>query len=298
MAKRKIFGTKNRFTIKDMLFIGAGIISACIGLEGFLLPSHFIDGGVVGVALIVNHLTHIPFSILLLVLSLPFIWLGRASVSKIFAWKTLIAIIIYAIALWSIEMPALTRDPLLVAVFGGFFLGLGVGLAIRGGAVLDGTEVLALFLSRKSSITVGDFILVINVLIFVAAIFVFNLETALYAMLTYLCASRTVDYVVYGIEEFMCVQVFSDRSPALYKVMKKDLHLDVMVMHGQRSMPHGTPEKHHPVAILQVIVTRLDLARVLNAVQSMDHGATIIYHPVTDMHKHGSTERASVAQLH
>lgn len=298
MAKRKIFGARNRFTLKDFIFLLAGIVSACIGLEGFLLPSHFLDGGVVGIALIINKITNVPFAVLLLLFNLPFIWLGRASVSKIFAYKTFGVIIAFALTLWLVEMPALTRDPLLVAVFGGFFIGMGIGLAIRGGAVLDGTEVLALYLSRKSSLTVGDFIMAINITIFISAIFVFNLEIALYAMLTYLCASRTVDYVVYGIEEFMLVQIFSDRSPALYKVMRKELRLDVTVSHGQKGAPASAPEKTFPVSILQTVVTRLDLARVLNTVQALDPECTIIYHPVTDMHKHGSSEIASTAQLH
>lgn len=285
MAKRKIFGAGNRFTVKDTLFILAGIIAACIGLEGFLLPSKFLDGGIVGVALMVKQITGIPFAVLLLVFNLPFIWLGRASVSKIFAYKTLGAIIVFAVILWLVHIPPMTRDPLLVAVFGGFFIGLGVGLAIRGGAVLDGTEILALHLSRKSSLTVGDFIMVINVVIFISAIFVFNLEIALYAMLTYLCASRTVDYVVHGIEEFMAIQIFSDRSPALYKILKKELKIDITVLYGQRGSPQNLTEQAGGISILHMIVTRLDVTRVLNRVQVLDPEATIIYHPVTDMHR-------------
>ena len=296
MAKRKIFGAGNRLTAKDILFILAGIAAASIGLEGFLLPSKFLDGGIVGVALMVKQTTHIPFAILLLVFNLPFIWLGRASVSKIFAYKTFGAIIVFALVLWGVEIPALTRDPLLVAVFGGFFIGLGVGLAIRGGAVLDGTEVLALHLSRKSSLTVGDFIMLINIVIFITAIFVFNLEIALYAMLTYLCASRTVDYVVHGIEEFMAVQIFSERSPALYKILKKELQLDITVLYGQRGAPQSLTEKSGGISILHMVVTRLDVARVLNRVQVLDPEATIIYHPVTDMHRGHSENVAAIAK--
>lgn len=284
MAKNKIFRTGNRLTVKDTLFILAGIAAACIGLEGFLLPSRFLDGGIVGVALIVKQLTKLPFAVLLLAFNLPFIWLGRSSVSKIFAYKTFGAIIFFALVLSVVKMPALTHDPLLVAVFGGFFIGLGVGLAIRGGAVLDGTEILALYLSRKSSLTVGDFIMVINVAIFISAIFVFNLEVALYAMLTYLCASRTIDYVVYGIEEFMAVQIFSDRSAALYKVLKKELTIDITVLYGQRGSPQNVTD-NGAISILHTVVTRLDLARVLNTVQALDPEATIMYHPVTDMHR-------------
>lgn len=285
MAKRKIFGAGNRFTVKDILFIIAGIAAACIGLEGFLLPNRFLDGGIVGVALMVKQVTHLPFAILLLVFNLPFIWLGRASVSRIFAYKTFGSIIVFALTLWLVQIPVLTHDPVLVSVFGGFFLGLGVGLAIRGGAVLDGTEILALYLSRKSTLTVGDFMMGINIVIFTSAIFVFNLEVALYAMLTYLCATRTVDYVVYGIEEFMAVQIFSDRSAALYKVLKKELKIEITVLNGQRGAPQHSAEKSDPVSVLQTVVTRLDLTRVLNSVQALDPEADFLYHPVTDMHR-------------
>lgn len=298
MAKRKIYQAANRFTLKDFLFLLSGIVAACVGLQGFLLPSHFLDGGVVGISLIVREVTHLPLPLILLVLNLPFMWLGRSHVSTLFALKTLAGISGLALSLWLFHIPVLTQDPLLVSVFGGFFIGLGIGLAIRGGAVLDGTEVLSLYLARKSSLTVGDYILIINVTIFTSAIFVFDLETALYAMLTYLCATRTVDFVVYGIEEYMAVQIFSERNGLIYKVLKHELKLNIHVMNGQRGAPQARHDKADHICILHVVITRLEVARVLSTVQALDPEATIIYHPVTDMHHLTAGERLVMAEQH
>lgn len=295
MAKRKIYQAANRFTLKDFLFIAAGVAAACIGLEGFLLPSHFLDGGVVGISIIVRELTGYPLAVVLFCLNLPFIWMGRQHVSTLFAIKALGAITALALCLWFVHLPPLTYDALLVAVFGGFFIGLGIGLAIRGGAVLDGTEVMALFLAKKSSLTVGDYIMIINIAIFTSAVFVFGLERALYAMLTYISASRTVDFVVYGIEEYMAVQIFSDRSAALYKVLETELKLNVNVMNGQRGAPQNKHEKANHLCILHTVVTRLELGRLLNTIQALDPEATIVYHPVTDMHHLSAAEKLNIA---
>jgi len=296
MAKRKIYQAANRLTVKDILFVLAGIAAATLGLKGFLLPNHFLDGGITGVSLIVQRLSNWPFAALLLFFNLPFIWLARNAVSHFFALKTSIAIVLFATVLWLAEIPVLTHDPLLVAVFGGFFAGLGIGLAIRGGAVLDGTEVLALYLSKHSSLTVGDYIMAINIAIFASAAFVFDVETALYAMLTYLCASRTIDYVVYGIEEYMSVQIFSERSAALYKVLHTEMRLRVNVMNGQRGAPQQKHEKANHLCILQTVVTRLEVGRLLNTVQAIDPEATVMYHPVTDLHRLTAAERLELAQ--
>lgn len=298
MAKMKIYQAANRFTVKDLMFLLTGIFSFCVGLQGFLLPNHFLDGGVVGIALIVQKITGMNFVILLLLLNLPFMWLGRSSVSPMFAAKAASTIIVLGVVLWFFKIPAMTSDPVLVSVFGGFFIGAGVGLTIRGGAVLDGTEVLALYLGKRSSLTVGDYILMMNIAIFASAIFVFNLETALYAMLTYLCASRTVDFVVYGIEEYMAIQIFSERSALIYKVLQHEMKLNLHVMNGQRGAPQSRHEKANHVAILHVVVTRLEVARILNTVKALDPEATIVYHPVTDMHHLTTSERLSLAEQH
>ena len=195
--------------LRDSFFILLGVLSAGFGLKGFLLPNMFIDGGAMGISLTIAELTEIPLSVLIVVVNLPFVIMGFSTISKEFALKSIIAIILLAICVHFLPFPIITSDKLLIAIFGGFFLGLGIGLAIRGGSVIDGTEVLAIFVSRKTSLTIGDVILIFNVLIFSVAAYVFSIEISLYAMLTYFGASKTVDFVVSGIEEYVGVTIIS-----------------------------------------------------------------------------------------
>ena len=183
--------------LKDTLFIGLGVVSAAFGLKGFLLPNQFLDGGVMGISLLANIVTGISLPWLVVLINLPFILVAYTQVSRLFAIKTLIAVAMLAGVLAVVEFPLITHDKLLIAVFGGFFLGAGIGLSIRGGSVIDGTEVLAIYSSKKTTLTVGDIILILNIVIFSVAAYLINMETALYAILTYLVASKTVDFVVH-----------------------------------------------------------------------------------------------------
>ncbi|MDH5399840.1 MAG: YitT family protein, partial [Cyclobacteriaceae bacterium] len=201
-----------RHILQDSFLIVMGGLSASFGLIGFLLPNAFIDGGVTGISLILSEVTGISLALFIIVINVPFIILGLSTIGRQFALKSIIAILLLALFVHFISYPVVTQDKLLIAVFGGFFLGLGIGLAVRGGAVIDGTEVLAIYISRKTSMTIGDVILMFNVLIFFVAAYVFTVEISLYAMLTYLSASKTVDFVVSGIEEYLGVTIISDKS--------------------------------------------------------------------------------------
>src|SRR6188768_1666588 len=170
----------------DALFITLGIFCAGFGLKGFLLTNGFIDGGATGISLLIAQLQNASLSIVILLVNLPFLILGFRVIGKLFAIKAVLAIIGLAICVAFVPFPEITNDKLLIAVFGGFFLGAGIGLTVRGGAVIDGTEILAISLSRRRSMTVGDFIMVFNVIIFSTAVWLLNVNTALYAMLTYL----------------------------------------------------------------------------------------------------------------
>ncbi|MGB6268002.1 MAG: YitT family protein, partial [Olleya sp.] len=197
--------------IKDYLFIIVGVFSAGFGLKGFLLPNHFIDGGATGISLLLQNITSLSLGVLLLLVNVPFLILATKTISNKFALKSVIAISLLAIVVHFINYPIITEDKLLIAVFGGFFLGLGIGMAMRGGSVIDGTEVLAIFLSRKLSITIGDVLLLINIIIFSFGAYILSTETALYAILTYLAAAKTVDFVVDGVEEYLGVTIISEK---------------------------------------------------------------------------------------
>src|SRR5689334_14605809 len=181
-------------SVRDFFLITLGIFSAAFGFKGFLLTNHFIDGGATGISLLLSALTAIPLFILLICVNIPFIILAYHTVGKVFALKTMLAISGLALVVATVSFPDVTKDNLLVAVFGGFFLGAGIGLSVRGGAVIDGTEVLAIFLSRKLGTTIGDIIIMINIIIFGAAAYLLSVEIALYSMITYLAASRTLDF--------------------------------------------------------------------------------------------------------
>jgi uncharacterized membrane-anchored protein YitT (DUF2179 family) len=183
--------------IKSFILITLGILSAAMGLKGFLLSSQFIDGGVTGISMLLTHITILPLSIFLLFINLPFIALGYKQIGKAFAIKSALAIAGLSICLTIINFPEVTSDKLLTAVFGGFFIGAGIGLAMRGGAVLDGTEVLAVIISKASPLfKVSDVILLLNILIFSAAALILSMELALYSILTYFAASKTIDFLV------------------------------------------------------------------------------------------------------
>lgn len=284
MAKRKFYKAANRLLLKDIFLLVAAVASAIIGLRGFLLPNNFLDGGVTGIALIIRELTGLPLPYLFFLINVPFILMGRYQISLIFAIKTLFAISLLSLGLYFIPVPHIVDDHLLVAVFGGFFLGAGIGLAMRGGGVIDGTEVLALYIARKTPFTIGSIVLAINVVIFALAGLIFSVTTALYAMLTYLSAAKTVDYILHGMDEYTALQIFSDRnSSILHKVLKRSLGLNITVIPGQKGDP-SRPDKIEPRPILYTVISRLQVQVVLDTVKSIDPKAVIVYHPVTDIH--------------
>jgi len=265
-----------RHIIKDSFLIILGVLAAGFGLNGFLLPNMFLDGGAMGISLILTKLTLIPLSVLIVAVNIPFLIMGRYSISKQFAVRSIIAIILLAVTVHFIPFPVVTEDKLLIAVFGGFFLGLGIGLAIRGGSVIDGTEVLAVFLSRKTSLTIGDIILLFNVIIFGVAAYVFTVEISLYAMLTYLAASKTVDFVVSGIEEYVGVTIISDKSDEIRTAIIEKMGRGCTIYNGKRG--HTMKETE----IVYTLITRLELAKLHTELDKIDKNAFIVMHSIKD----------------
>lgn len=267
--------------VKDFLFISLGVMSAAFGLKSFLLPNGFLDGGVTGISLLVNKLTGIDISYLLIVINAPFIVIAYTQISRRFAFKTLAAIITLALCL-KLSFPMVTDDKVLIPVFGGFFVGLGIGLSIRGGSVIDGTEVLAIFTSRKSPLTVGDFILFLNILIFSVAAYMVNVETALYAIITYLVASKTVDFVVHGIEEYASVMIISRKSEQIKHAIIHRMGRGVTVLKGKSGFgKEGIADSD--IDILYSVITRLELQKLKTEVAKIDDDAFVVEHSVNDI---------------
>ncbi|GIV56039.1 MAG: membrane protein [Candidatus Kapaibacterium sp.] len=266
----------------EMMLLLAGIASATVGLRGFLLPVGFIDGGITGVSLLLATQTSIGLSVWLVVLNAPFIALAYRSISKQFAFRAAAAIVLLAVAVAVTPLDGITGDKFLDAIFGGIFLGLGIGLAIRGGAVLDGTEIFAIAVSRKTILSIGDVILIFNVVLFSIAAFVLSIEVALYAIITYAVASKAVDFVVDGIEEYIAVTIVSDRSDAIRRAIIEQLGSGCTVLEGKRgfSLEHGQLQK---TEVLYSVITRLEVSRFLDTVRSIDPGAFIVMTTAKDL---------------
>ncbi len=270
-----------RDSIRSGIFVLLGVLVAGFGLKGFLMPNGFIDGGVTGISLLINSKTGFPFSVLIILINLPFILLGWHQLSKGFSIKSVVAIALLAIAVAIIPYPIVTDDKLLVAVFGGFFLGAGIGLTIRGGAVIDGTEILAIYMSRKQSLSVGDFILIFNVLIFFTAAYFLSVEIAMYAMLTYLSASKTVDFVLEGVEEFTGVTIISPRSDEIAEFIKHKMGRGLTIYSGRRGFGKRG-ENYIATDILFTVVTRLEITRLTNEIEKIDPNAFIVMQSIRD----------------
>lgn len=266
--------------LKDFVLISLGIGCAAFGLESFLIPNSFIDGGATGISLLINRLTGLPLYALILLINLPFVFMGYKIVNKQFAFKTALAISGLAICVATVHFPEITHDKLLVAVFGGFFLGAGIGLSVRGGAVIDGTEVLAIFLSRKFGTTIGDIIIIINIIIFATASYFLSIETALYSMITYLAASKTLDFVIEGIEEYTGVTIISPHHEEIRQMIINEMGRGVTVYRGKRG--HGRNGEIAEFDIIYTVVTRLELNRLNTEIQTIDPNSFVVMSSVKD----------------
>jgi uncharacterized membrane-anchored protein YitT (DUF2179 family) len=249
-----------------------------MGLKGFLLSSNFIDGGVTGVSMLLTKVTGLPLAFWLPTVNIPFISAAYRNLGLRFAIRSLLGICGLALALVFIPYPDVTPDLVLTSVFGGLFIGAGIGLAIRGGAVLDGTEIAALIISKRSHLLkVGDIILGFNVVLFLAAIAILGVEPALYSILTYFAAAKTLDFVVYGLEQYMAITIVSQHSPAIRKEITGSLGRGVTVLRGYGGLKEVDQE------ILYSVVTRLEIGKVKQIVEDMDPGAFVTIHSLANV---------------
>lgn len=268
-----------RYT-KDFFLIGLGVFAAAFGLKGFLLTNEFIDGGATGISLLLSAITDWPLYIFLIAVNIPFVFMAYRVIGKIFAIKTAIAISALVVVVAAVNFPNITDDNLLVALFGGFFLGAGIGLSIRGGAVIDGTEVLAIFLSRKINVTIGDVIIIINVIIFSVAAYFLTIEKALYSMITYLSASKTLDFIIEGIEEYHGVTIISPKFLEIKHMITQKLGRGVTVYAGKGG--YGKKGRNDSNDILFTVITRLELSRLYTEIEKIDPEAFVVMNRVKD----------------
>ena len=264
--------------IINALLIIAGVFSAAMGLKGFLLSSHFIDGGVTGISMLLSLTTPPPLSVWLPIINLPFVLLGYRQMGAAFAIRSAIGILGLALVLATVHFPDVTHDLLLTAVFGGVFIGAGIGFAMRGGAVLDGTEIAALLIGKRSAVLkVGDVILGFNIVLFLTAMSILGVEPALYSILTYAAAARTLDFILHGIEEFTAITIMSTSCSSIRGALLDDLGRGVTI-YKARGGKSGEDRE-----VLYCVVTRLEIGRVIRIVDSFDPSAFVVQHPLADV---------------
>lgn len=266
----------------NIFLIVLGIFAAGMGIKGYLLSSHFIDGGVTGISMLLNNIFGWPLYVLIPLLNLPFVVLGYFQMGWRFAVKSSAAILGLALCLALVPYPDVTPDKLLTALFGGFFIGLGIGLAIRGGAVLDGTEIAALLVSKNSALKVADVILILNVLIFTTAIFFLGVEPASYSIVTYFAAAKTIDFLLHGLEEYTGVTIVSEKSEAIKTAIVEQLGRGITVYSGKGGYgKRGEATTDNEIVF--TVVTRLEIGKLQALIKRIDENAFIIQHSINDM---------------
>lgn len=260
---------------QDIVLALLGVTIAGVALKLFLVPNHFFDGGITGISLLVHEVYGFNLGLVILVLNLPLIIISYFSVGKLFAYRTLVCVILLGICLLLIPNYASTDDKLLICIFGGAFLGIGIGLIMRIGAALDGIEVLAVYTLKRTSFTITEIILGINIIIFTIAGFRFGLATALYSILTYFTATRCIDYVVEGLQAYTGVTIVSGKSEAIKYHLVNKLGRGITVYKGERGYLPGKFEVHTECDIIFTVITRLELRKLKNLVYDVDPKAFV-----------------------
>lgn len=268
--------------IKDVVTVIIGILFCGFALKGFLVPNKFFDGGVTGISLLIHEIYHKNIAFVIIIANIPFVILGAFQVNRAFALKTFGCVIALGICLLYVPYPVITSDKLLVSIFGGVFMGLGVGLSIRGGCALDGIEILALYTLKRSSFTISEIILGINIIIFLIAAFELGLPTALYSILTYYTASRTISFVIDGLEEYTAVNIISGKSEIIKEKLVMELGRGITVYKGERGFLKESFDVSHPVDIIFTVITRLEVRRLKNLVHSIDPKAFVFTNSIKE----------------
>ncbi|MBI1342026.1 MAG: DUF2179 domain-containing protein [Terrimonas sp.] len=263
------------WNVKNLIFIFAGTGLAVLAMKGFMIPNRFLDGGITGISILLHEIFHFNISLLVIVFNIPFIYMGYKNIGKTFAVQTILAVILLAIGLFFIDINPITTDRLLIAIFGGMLIGIGVGLVIRSGGVIDGAEVIAVFTRRKTGFSNSEIIMLINTIIFAVAAFEFGIETAMYSIITYFTATRATDYVVDGIEEFTAMNIVSSKEEEIKSCLVNELGKGITVYKGERGFLPGSFELKTDCEIIVTIVTRLEIKQIQDTLIKIDPRAFI-----------------------
>lgn len=263
---------------KRGVFLTAGAILAGTGLEIFLVPNNIIDGGIIGISILLSHLTTIPLGLLIFILNMPFLILGYKQIGKTFVLSTLYAVSVLAVTVSILKpVPGLTQDSLLACVFGGIVLGVGVGMIIRYGGSLDGTEVVAIIATKKWPFSVGEVVMFFNIFILSSAALVFGLDKAMYSLIAYFLAYKVIDLTIEGMNESKAVMIISEYPEAIAEALTARLGRGVTSWEGKGAYS-GEMKR-----ILYAVVTRLELAKLKAIVNEWDENAFVTVNDVYEV---------------
>ena len=257
-------------TINKFLLMLLGSVLASIGLEIFLIPNNIIDGGITGISIMASYFTNIPLGVFIFILNAPFLILGYKQIGKTFALSTLFSVVCLSIGV-SVLHPfsALTQNTLLATIFGGIILGSGIGLIIRNGGSLDGTEIIAIILDRRSSFSIGEIVMFFNLFILGGSAFVFGWDRAMYSLIAYFIAFKTIDITVEGLDESKSVIIVSQEHKEISMALTDRLGRGVTLLHGEGAYKGDTTN------VIYVVVSRLELAKLKGIVHGFDENALI-----------------------
>ena len=283
MAKKRKSITLPPDFYQDLVYTVLGTLIAAFALKSFLIPNKLLDGGVTGISLLIHELYEWPIALIIVLFNIPFIIAASIQANRMFAYKTLFGVLLLGLFLWLLPYPVITEDKMLVCIFGGFFLGIGVGLAMRGGCAIDGIEVLALYTLKRSSFTISEIILGLNVILFLIAAIKLGLEPVLYSMLTYYVASRTINYVIEGLEEYTGVTIISAYSEEIKEQLVLKMNKGITVYKGERGYLKNDFSYHVPTDIIYTVITRLEVRRLKAMIHIIDPNAFIFTNSIKEV---------------
>ncbi len=283
MNTPKIINWHSIFSLRSIFFTLIGVLFAVLGLQGFMVPNNFLDGGVTGISILLMGISNLHISILLLIFNLPFVFIGFKKIGYTFGIHAFIAMVLLSAGMYFIEIRVFTDDKVLIALFGGLFIGLGIGFVIKGGGVIDGLEVIAQYTEKKLAFTSAEIILVLNILIILGAAYRFGLETGMYSILVYYTAMKTTNYVVDGFEEFTALHIISTDADAIRTVIVNEFGKGITVFKGERGYLPGFFEQKADCDVMMTVVSRLEIHRIKKAVLNIDPHAFIYVNSIKEV---------------
>lgn len=264
---------KKIFCFKNIVLNLIGVILITLALKGFMIPNKFLDGGIIGISILVHEITKWPFGVLVLVLNIPFLFIGKRMLGKTFAFQSLLTFVLIAVSMTFLDVDPVTSDPLLIALFGGCLIGVGMGLCIRSGSTADGVEILALVTIKKIGLNIAEVIFAMNTLLFLAAAWSFGISTALYSIVTYFSAVKSLDYISNGFEQFTSLHIISSKSELIKSLIVQKFGKGITVIKGERGYLPNNFETKLDCDIIVTVVTRLELLRIKEEIKKLDPDA-------------------------